>query len=67
MLGVMLFVSIICLFACIATSRSGVTKNLKPKQGKVSGIASKRQVVSLITFVDLMMFMIMLIIVALLG
>jgi hypothetical protein len=30
MFGVMLFVFIICLFVCIATSRSEVTRNLKP-------------------------------------
>jgi hypothetical protein len=34
MFGVMLFVSIICLFVCIATSKSKVTKNLKPNFGE---------------------------------
>jgi hypothetical protein len=29
MFGVMLFVSIVCLFACIAMSRSKMTKNLE--------------------------------------
>jgi hypothetical protein len=30
----MLFVSIICLFVCIATSRSEVMRNMKPNFGE---------------------------------
>jgi hypothetical protein len=40
-------------------SRRKVTRNLKPNLGEVLGVAPKRQVVSLITFFDLIMFMIL--------
>jgi hypothetical protein len=60
-------VPIICLFACIATSRSEVARNLKPKLGEVPSVALNRHVVSLITFFDLIKFTILIIIVALLG
>jgi magnesium-transporting ATPase (P-type) len=60
-------VSIICLFVYIATSRSEIMRNPKPKLGEVPGIASKRQVVSLITFFGLIMFMFFIITMACLG
>jgi hypothetical protein len=67
MFGVMLGVSIICLFACIAMSTGEVTRNLKSNFGETPRIASKRQVVSLITFFDLIIFMFLIITVTLLG
>jgi hypothetical protein len=54
MLGVMLFLYIPCLSVCIVTHRSEVTRNLKTNL--VEYLVSKRQVVSLITFFDLIMF-----------
>jgi hypothetical protein len=62
-----LFLSIPCLSECIDVNRSKVTRNLKPKVGEVPCVAPKRQVVSLITFFDLIMFMILLITMAQLG
>jgi hypothetical protein len=54
----MLFLSILCLFVCIATSRSEVTRDLKTKLEKYLELHPKRQVVSLITFFNPIMFMI---------
>jgi hypothetical protein len=48
-------------------SRSEVTKYLKSNFEEVHGITSKRQVVSLITFFDIITFMILIINVACLG
>jgi hypothetical protein len=62
--GVMLFLIIICLFVCFVTSRSEVMRNRSPTFGKISKqqiIASKRQVVSLIIFFNLIMFLFLLI------
>jgi hypothetical protein len=56
----MLFVFIICLFVCNAMSRSKATRNLKPNFGETPeklDIARKQQVVSLITFFDLIIYM----------
>jgi hypothetical protein len=48
--GIMLFLSIKCLMVCIVANRGEVTRNLKPNFVEIPGIASKRQVVSLIAF-----------------
>jgi hypothetical protein len=58
---VVLFLFIVHIYVCFATNRSDVTRNLKPKLGKVPGVAPKRQVVFLIIFFDLIIFMILLI------
>jgi uncharacterized BrkB/YihY/UPF0761 family membrane protein len=57
----MLFLSIPYLSVRIATSRSEVTRNLKPNFGEVPVITSKRQFVSLITFFVLIMFLFLII------
>jgi hypothetical protein len=54
----MLFLPILYLSICIATGRSEVTRNLKPKLEEVPDVAPKKQVMSLITFSDLIMFII---------
>jgi hypothetical protein len=59
MFGVMLFLSIPCLSVYIATNRSEVTRNLKPNLEKYLELHPKRQVVSLITFFDLIMLAVM--------
>jgi hypothetical protein len=50
-------IPIICLIVCIATHKSEVTRNLKTKLVKYLGISSLRQVVTLITFLYLIMFL----------
>jgi hypothetical protein len=52
-------IAIICLFVRTATSRNEVTRNLKTKLEKYLEFAPKRQVVSLITFFDLIMLAVM--------
>jgi hypothetical protein len=56
MYGVLLFLSTYCLFICIATSSSEVTRNLKTSLEKYLGMSSHRQVVPLITLLYLIMF-----------
>jgi hypothetical protein len=51
-------VNFVCtMFFCIATSSSVVTSHLKTKLVKYLGISSLRQVVPLITFLYLIMFL----------
>jgi hypothetical protein len=50
-------ISIICLITCIPTHRSEVMKNRKTNLVKHLDIASIRQVVPLITFLYLIMFL----------
>jgi hypothetical protein len=56
MFGVLLLLSISCLFVYIATSSSEVTGHLKTKLVKYLGISSLRQVVPLITLLYPIMF-----------
>jgi hypothetical protein len=56
MFGVMLIFAY-TMFVCIAMSSSEVTSHLKTKLVKYLGISSVRQVVALITFLYLIMFL----------
>jgi hypothetical protein len=56
MIGVMLNFAY-TMFVCIATSSSEVTSHLKTKLVRYLGISSLRQVVPLITFLYLIMFL----------
>jgi hypothetical protein len=56
MIGVMLNFAY-TIFVCIATSSSEVTSHLKTKLVRYMGISSLRQVVPLITFLYLVMFL----------
>jgi hypothetical protein len=56
MFGVMLIFAH-TMFVCIAMSSSEVTSHLKTKLVKYLGISSVRQVVALITFLYLIMFL----------
>jgi amino acid permease len=53
MFGVMLFLFMICLFVCIVVNRS---EEPKAQLGEVTRVAPKRQVVSLITLFDIIIF-----------
>jgi hypothetical protein len=56
MFGVMLFLSTVFLSICFAANRSEVEWHLKLNLEKYLEFATKRQVMSLITFFNLMMF-----------
>jgi hypothetical protein len=55
----MLFLSTSCLFVCIVAMDKRGDEEPEDQIGEVTGIAPKRQAVSLITFFDLIMFMIL--------